>query len=72
MDELKQILASKFRLEHTTIQFECSNCGQGPENEVPVLNDAAGSMRGGAAASQEEDRDGCQISMSRSVSAQAS
>ena len=35
MDELKQVLASRFRLEHTTIQFECSNCGQGPETKYP-------------------------------------
>jgi cobalt-zinc-cadmium efflux system protein len=30
MHELKEVLASRFGLEHTTIQFECANCGQGP------------------------------------------
>jgi len=29
MEELKSILFSEFDIEHTTIQFECSNCGQG-------------------------------------------
>jgi cobalt-zinc-cadmium efflux system protein len=29
MKELKRILSSKYGIEHTTIQFECSNCGQG-------------------------------------------
>jgi cobalt-zinc-cadmium efflux system protein len=29
MDGLKQGLADKFGIEHTTIQFECANCGQG-------------------------------------------
>jgi hypothetical protein len=30
MDELKEIIAHQFGIEHTTIQFECRNCGQGP------------------------------------------
>jgi cobalt-zinc-cadmium efflux system protein len=30
MDALKEIAAHKFDIEHTTIQFECANCGQGP------------------------------------------
>jgi cobalt-zinc-cadmium efflux system protein len=29
MEELREILASKYDIEHTTIQFECVNCGQG-------------------------------------------
>jgi len=29
MTELKQKLDSVYEIEHTTIQFECSNCGQG-------------------------------------------
>ena len=29
MTELKQRLDSEYEIEHTTIQFECSNCGQG-------------------------------------------
>lgn len=29
MTELKNKLDSKYEIEHTTIQFECSNCGQG-------------------------------------------
>lgn len=29
MAELKEILSHQFGIEHTTIQFECSNCGQG-------------------------------------------
>lgn len=29
MDGLKQVLAEEFEIEHTTIQFECENCGQG-------------------------------------------
>jgi hypothetical protein len=28
-DGLKQNLADKFGIQHTTIQFECANCGQG-------------------------------------------
>jgi cobalt-zinc-cadmium efflux system protein len=28
-EELKQALAEKFGIHHTTIQFECANCGQG-------------------------------------------
>ena len=28
MHELKELLAHRFGLEHTTIQFECANCGQ--------------------------------------------
>lgn len=32
MEELKGILFSEFDIEHTTIQFECSNCGQGQVN----------------------------------------
>jgi len=30
MNELKEVLAHRFEIEHTTIQFECANCGQGP------------------------------------------
>jgi cobalt-zinc-cadmium efflux system protein len=30
MGELKEVLAHRFGIEHTTIQFECANCGQGP------------------------------------------
>lgn len=29
MDGLKQALAGQFGIEHTTVQFECANCGQG-------------------------------------------
>ncbi len=29
MAELKEIIAHQFGIEHTTIQFECHNCGQG-------------------------------------------
>lgn len=29
MEFLKQQLREQFRIEHTTIQFECANCGQG-------------------------------------------
>ena len=29
MAEIKQQLSSQYHIEHTTIQFECSNCGQG-------------------------------------------
>lgn len=29
MDALKEIIARRFGIEHTTIQFECRNCGQG-------------------------------------------
>jgi cobalt-zinc-cadmium efflux system protein len=29
MAELKQILDQQYEIEHTTIQFECANCGQG-------------------------------------------
>lgn len=35
MEQLKEVLDSKFRLKHTTIQFECSNCGQGAVTETP-------------------------------------
>jgi cobalt-zinc-cadmium efflux system protein len=34
MHQLKEILAHRFDIEHTTIQFECANCGQGPANFV--------------------------------------
>ena len=27
---LKEIIAHQAGIEHTTIQFECRNCGQGP------------------------------------------
>lgn len=30
MNELKEIIAHQAGIEHTTIQFECRNCGQGP------------------------------------------
>lgn len=29
MAELKQLLDQKYEIDHTTIQFECANCGQG-------------------------------------------
>lgn len=35
MDLLKQRLREQFRIEHTTIQFECANCGQGAVVCVP-------------------------------------
>jgi cobalt-zinc-cadmium efflux system protein len=43
MDELKEIIAHQFGIEHTTIQFECRNCGQGPvvcvaEPEVAAIS----------------------------------
>lgn len=31
MEEIKRSLSSQFGIEHTTIQFECAHCGQGPE-----------------------------------------
>jgi len=37
MDGLKQALADRFGIEHTTIQFECANCGQGT---VACVNEA--------------------------------
>ena len=30
MARLKRVLADEFGIEHTTIQFECESCGQGP------------------------------------------
>jgi cobalt-zinc-cadmium efflux system protein len=33
MEELKQILSSRFKIDHTTIQFECADCGQGLDTE---------------------------------------
>jgi len=30
MAGLKRVLADEFGIEHTTIQFECQSCGQGP------------------------------------------
>lgn len=38
MDALKELIAHQFGIEHTTIQFECRNCGQGP---VVCLNETA-------------------------------
>jgi len=35
MHELKEVLAHRFGIEHTTIQFECANCGQGPVARIP-------------------------------------
>ena len=40
---LKEIIAHQAGIEHTTIQFECRNCGQGPvvcvdETEVAVTS----------------------------------
>lgn len=32
MRRMKDELARRFGIEHTTIQFECANCGQGPVN----------------------------------------
>lgn len=29
MDELKELLSHRFHIDHTTIQFECADCGQG-------------------------------------------
>lgn len=37
MEELKELIAHQFGIEHTTIQFECHNCGQGP---VVCVDDA--------------------------------
>jgi cobalt-zinc-cadmium efflux system protein len=28
-NSLRQLLADRFSITHTTIQFECANCGQG-------------------------------------------
>lgn len=28
MEELKEILAHRFKIQHTTVQFECADCGQ--------------------------------------------
>ncbi len=36
MGELKEIIAHQFNIEHTTIQFECRNCGQGEVVCVPT------------------------------------
>jgi cobalt-zinc-cadmium efflux system protein len=36
MDGIKQVLSKEFNIEHTTIQLECDNCGQGM---VMCLND---------------------------------
>ena len=30
MRRMKDVMAHRFNLEHTTIQFECATCGQGP------------------------------------------
>lgn len=32
MAELKEILSSRYHIDHTTIQFECATCGQGKVN----------------------------------------
>jgi cobalt-zinc-cadmium efflux system protein len=40
MAELKEIIYHRFGIEHTTIQFECHNCGQGTVvcvNEVEAI-----------------------------------
>lgn len=29
MNKVKEVVSKKFKIEHTTIQFECSSCGQG-------------------------------------------
>jgi cobalt-zinc-cadmium efflux system protein len=34
MQELKEVIAHRFGIEHTSIQFECANCGQGPVARV--------------------------------------
>lgn len=34
LKKLKNRLSSKYNIEHTTIQFECSNCGQGMINHA--------------------------------------
>jgi len=34
MEELKSILSSRYGIQHTTIQFECSSCGQGVINHA--------------------------------------
>jgi len=34
MHEMKEVLARRFGLEHTTVQFECASCGQGPVARV--------------------------------------
>lgn len=41
MDELKELIAHQFGIEHTTIQFECHNCGQGPVVCVDEMEVAA-------------------------------
>ena len=35
MEDLKKSLSSQFKIEHTTIQFECANCGQGSVACIP-------------------------------------
>ena len=32
MAELKELLSSRYQIDHTTIQFECATCGQGKVN----------------------------------------
>jgi cobalt-zinc-cadmium efflux system protein len=29
MNKIKEVVSGKFKIDHTTIQFECSSCGQG-------------------------------------------
>ncbi len=35
MEELKSKLVTHYEIEHTTIQFECANCGQGSVACIP-------------------------------------
>jgi len=30
MESIKEVMTRRFGITHTTIQFECANCGQGP------------------------------------------
>ncbi len=30
MESIKDVMTRRFAITHTTIQFECANCGQGP------------------------------------------
>ena len=34
MERIKDVMALRFGISHTTIQFECANCGQGPVARV--------------------------------------
>jgi len=34
MDQIKKVLKEEFKISHTTIQFECQNCGQCTANDI--------------------------------------